>query len=50
MHVRVSGASARKKANVEKLIEKALIVSSVIDPVGLSLNPGIQPPKKKKRT
>ena len=51
-HVRVSGASAPgKKANVEKLIENTLIVSSMIDPAGLSLNPGmIQPPKKKKRT
>jgi len=50
-HVRVSGASAPgKKDHVEKLIEKALIVSSANDPAGLSLNPEmIQPPKKKKR-
>ena len=50
-HVRVSGASAPgKKDYVEKLIENALTVSSVMDPAGLPLNPGmIQPPKKKKR-
>jgi hypothetical protein len=49
-HVRVSGASDRKKDHVEKLIENALTLSSANDPAGFSLNPGmIQPPKKKKR-